>query len=98
MDGPYADFRDASGFEAAARRAAALGCEGKWTIHPNQVEAANAVFSPTEEEIRQARRILDALAQSEKSGQSAVSLDGRMIDVASIRQAKGIMKKAETIQ
>ncbi len=46
IDGPFGDFKDPEGYVAAARRAAALGCEGKWAIHPTQIEAANAVFTP----------------------------------------------------
>jgi malyl-CoA/(S)-citramalyl-CoA lyase len=97
IDGPYADFRDEAGFRAAAMRAAVLGLEGKWVIHPGQIELANEVFSPSAEEIDKAKRILAAMAQAESEGLGAVTLDGRMIDIASIRQAEALVRKTEAI-
>lgn len=97
VDGPYANFKDVDGFKAAARRAAALGFEGKWVIHPSQVEMANALFTPSEDEIARARRILEAMREAESRGSGAVSLDGRMIDIASIRQAETLVRKSEAI-
>ncbi len=97
IDGPFGDFKDPDGYRAAARRAAALGCEGKWAIHPSQIALANEVFSPSEEEVTKARRILEAMEQAAKEGKGAVSLDGRLIDIASIRQAEVLVKKAEQI-
>ena len=94
IDGPFGDFNDADGYVAAAKRAAVLGCEGKWAIHPSQIALANDVMSPSEDEIKQAKRILDAMAQAEREGKGAVSLDGRLIDYASIRQAEVLMAKA----
>ncbi len=95
LDGPYGDFNDPDGFRAAARRAIALGCEGKWAIHPSQVPLANEMFTPTEAEVAKARRIMDAMAAAAKDGKGAVALDGRLIDIASIRQAETLVKKAE---
>jgi len=97
LDGPYADFRDTPGLEAAARRAAALGFEGKMCIHPGQVATVNAVFSPGEGEVAHARRILEAMAQAREAGQGAVALDGRMLDIVSIRQAEQLIERAEAI-
>lgn len=97
IDGPYADFKDGEGFAAAASRAAVLGCEGKWAIHPSQVAVLNEVFSPSDEEVLRARRILTAMEDAQARGSGAVALDGRMIDVASIRQAEGLVRKAEMI-
>lgn len=94
IDGPFGDFQDTDGYTAAAKRAAVLGCEGKWAIHPSQVALANAVMSPSEAEITQAKRILEAMADAEKAGKGAVSLDGRLIDYASIRQATVMVEKA----
>jgi len=85
IDGPFGDYSDPDGFRASARRAAALGCEGKWAIHPSQVELANEVFSPPEAEVDLARRIIDALRQAEAQGKGAASVDGKMIDAASER-------------
>jgi malyl-CoA/(S)-citramalyl-CoA lyase len=97
IDGPFGDFSDPDGYRAAARRAAALGCEGKWAIHPSQIALANEVMSPPEAEVAKARRILEAMAQARAEGKGAVSLDGRLIDIASIRQAEALVAKAEQI-
>lgn len=94
IDGPFGDFRDAEGYKAAARRIAALGAEGKWAIHPSQIDLANAIFAPSASEIERARRILAALEEAAKEGRGAVTLDGRMIDIASIRQAENLIAKA----
>lgn len=97
IDGPFGNFSDPEGYKAAARRAAVLGCEGKWAIHPSQVALANEVMSPSEKDVTQARRILEAMREAEKAGKGAVALDGRLIDYASIRQAEVLVKKAEEI-
>jgi malyl-CoA/(S)-citramalyl-CoA lyase len=98
IDGPFGDFADADGYRATARRAAALGCEGKWAIHPSQVELANEVFTPSEAEIDRAERILQAMEDGAKEGKGAVSLDGRLIDAASIRMAENLMRKVEQMR
>jgi malyl-CoA/(S)-citramalyl-CoA lyase len=97
VDGPFGDFSDPEGFKAHARRAAVLGCEGKWAIHPSQIALANEVFSPSEAEIAKAKRILEAMVQAQNEGRGAVALDGKLIDFASIRQAEVMVKKAEQI-
>ena len=97
IDGPFGDFQDPDGYRAAAKRAAVLGCEGKWAIHPSQVALANEVMSPSEADVTKAKRILDAMAEAEAAGQGAVSLDGRLIDYASIRQAEVLVEKARQI-
>jgi malyl-CoA/(S)-citramalyl-CoA lyase len=97
LDGPFGDFSDPDGFRAQAYRAAVLGCEGKWAIHPSQVELANEVFSPSEEEVQKAQRILEAMEQAQKEGKGAVSLDGKLIDIASIKQAEVLVHKAKQI-
>jgi malyl-CoA/(S)-citramalyl-CoA lyase len=96
-DGPFGDFKDPEGFKAQAYRAAVLGCEGKWAIHPSQIALANEVYSPSEAEVTKARRILEAMAQAQKEGKGAVALDGRLIDIASIRQAEVLVAKAKQI-
>jgi len=97
IDGPFGDFSDPEGFRAAAMRAATLGCEGKWAIHPSQITLANEVMTPSEAEVTKARRILEAMAEAEKEGKGAVTLDGRLIDIASIRQAEGLVAKADQV-
>jgi malyl-CoA/(S)-citramalyl-CoA lyase len=97
IDGPFGDFSDPDGFIAAAKRAAVLGYEGKWAIHPSQIELANQVFTPSEAEVTKARRIMTAMDEAAKAGKGAVSLDGKLIDIASIRMAEALLKKAEAI-
>lgn len=97
LDGPFGDFSDPEGFKAQAFRAAVLGCEGKWAIHPSQIDLANEVYSPSEAEVTRANRILEAMAQAQKEGKGAVALDGRLIDIASIRQAEVLVAKAKQV-
>lgn len=97
VDGPFGDFSDAEGYKAQARRAAILGCEGKWAIHPSQIALANEVFAPSAAEVAKARAILKAMADAQAAGQGAVALDGRLIDNASIKQAQVIVDQAEAI-
>ena len=94
IDGPFGDFGDRDGYIAAANRAAVLGYEGKWAIHPSQIELANEVFTPSQSEVSRAIRIMAAMAQAAKEGKGAVSLDGRLIDLASIRMAESLLDKA----
>ena len=93
IDGPYVDFRDPEGFRAAARRAKALGYEGKWCIHPSQIELANEIFSPSAEEVAWAEALLAQMAQAHASGAGAVQVSGQMIDMAHIRKAERILAK-----
>lgn len=97
IDGPFGDIKDPDGYMLAARRDAALGIEGKWAIHPSQVALANEVFSPPPAEVDRARRILVALDEAAKAGRGAASLDGRMIDAASARQAQVIVDIAAMV-
>jgi malyl-CoA/(S)-citramalyl-CoA lyase len=97
IDGPFGDVSDVSGFESQAQRSAALGCEGKWAIHPSQVASANRIFSPCAAELQQAHRILEALRVARTEGRGAVALDGKMIDLASVRQAEVLVQKAGAI-
>jgi citrate lyase subunit beta/citryl-CoA lyase len=98
IDGPFGDFKDADGFRLAARRSAAIGYEGKWAIHPSQIELANEVYSPTAEEVERARRILLALEEAAAQGKGAAQLDGRMIDAASARMAENVVNTDAAIQ
>jgi citrate lyase subunit beta/citryl-CoA lyase len=98
IDGPFGDYSDPDGFRASARRAAALGCEGKWAIHPSQIELANEVFSPPPAEVDRARRIIEALRQAEAQGRGAASVDGKMIDAASERMAQTVIAMDQAIK
>jgi malyl-CoA/(S)-citramalyl-CoA lyase len=97
VDGPFGDFSDPEGFKQQAMNSATLGMVGKWAIHPSQVELANEVFTPTDAAVTKAKRIIEAMEEAQKAGAGAVSLDGKLIDLASIRQAEVIVKQAEMI-
>lgn len=97
IDGPFGDFKDPDAYRAAARRAAALGVEGKWAIHPSQIELANEIFSPPEAEVDRARRILKELEIAAAEGRGAAAVDGKMIDAASARMAENVVRLAEAI-
>ena len=97
IDGPFGDFSDPDSFILAAKRGAALGIEGKWAIHPSQIELANQVFSPPESEVTRARNIIEELRKAEAAGKGAASLDGKMIDAASERMANNVLTVADAI-
>ncbi len=97
IDGPFADIKDPDGWTASARRARTLGFEGKMVIHPSQVDLANDLFKPSDDDVAQARRVLDAMAAAARDGAGAVALDGKMIDIASIRQAEATVTKADLL-
>src|SRR5262245_50174653 len=98
IDGPFGDIEDPDGYRAAALRAAALGCEGKWAIHPSQIAIANDVFTPSADEINRAERILQAMQDAAKEGTGATTLDGRLIDAASVRMAENLIRKVDQMR
>lgn len=97
IDGPFGDFKDPDGFRDAANRVAVMGYEGKWAIHPSQIDLANEVMSPPAKVVDHARRVLVALEEAAKAGKGAASLDGRLIDAASARMAENIVAQADAI-
>ncbi|MDO7608341.1 MAG: L-malyl-CoA/beta-methylmalyl-CoA lyase [Loktanella sp.] len=97
VDGPFGDFSDDEGYRAQARRSATLGMVGKWAIHPKQIGLANEVFTPSEEAVAEAREILAATAQATAKGEGATVYKGRLVDIASIKQAEVIVKQSELI-
>ena len=97
VDGPFGDFSDDDGFRAQARRSATLGMVGKWAIHPKQIALANEVFTPSEEKVAEAREILDAMEEAKRTGAGATVYKGRLVDIASIKQAEVIVGQAELI-
>jgi malyl-CoA/(S)-citramalyl-CoA lyase len=97
IDGVYGDIKDEAGFRAAARRAAAFGFDGKWAIHPSQISPINELFTPAAEEIERARRIVEAMEQAAREGKGAVQIDGRLVDLANIRMAQNVLRKADAI-
>jgi len=98
IDGPFGDFTDREGYVASAQRAAVLGYEGKWAIHPSQIELANDVFTPSRHVAERTRRIVAAMEEAATQGRGAVSLDGRLIDAASIRMAQNLLAKLDQIE
>ena len=96
IDGPYLQIRDVDGFRGVARRSALLGFDGKWVLHPGQIEAANEIYSPSQEDYDHAELILDAYAHytSDAGGkQGAVMLGDEMIDEASRKMALVVAAK-----
>lgn len=97
VDGPFGDFSDDEGFRAQARRSATLGMVGKWAIHPKQVALCNEVFTPSDAQVAEAREILAAMDAAKARGEGATVYKGRLVDIASIKQAEGIVRQAEMI-
>ena len=98
VDGPYGDFNDDVGYIAQARRSATLGMVGKWAIHPKQIALANEVFTPSDDQVKEAREILEAMKQARADGAGATVYKGRLIDIASVKQAEGIVRQADLFQ
>jgi len=97
VDGPFGDFSDDDGFRAQALRSATLGMVGKWAIHPKQVALANEVFTPSKEAVTEAREILAAMEEAKANGEGATVYKGRLVDIASIKQAEVIVRQSEMI-
>jgi len=98
VDGPFGDFSDDEGFRAQARRSATLGMVGKWAIHPKQIALANEVFTPSDEAVAEAREILAAMEKAKAEGAGATVYKGRLVDIASIKQAEVIVRQSQMIR
>ena len=98
VDGPFGDFSDDEGFRAQALRSATLGMVGKWAIHPKQIALANEVFTPSEAAVNEAREILAEMQEATARGEGATVYKGRLVDIASIKQAEVIVRQAEMIK
>ena len=97
VDGPFGDVSDDDGFRAQSRRSATLGMVGKWAIHPKQVALANEIFTPSEQAVTEAREILAAMEEAKAKGEGATVYKGRLVDIASIKQAEVIVRQSEMI-
>ena len=97
VDGPFGDFSDDEGFRAQAHRSAVLGMVGKWAIHPKQIALSNEVFTPSEAAVTEARETLAAMEAAKTRGEGATVYKGRLVDIASIKQAEVIVRQAEMI-
>jgi citrate lyase beta subunit len=93
LDGPVADYRDEEGLRESCLIARSLGFDGKWCIHPAQIEAVNEVFSPTEREIEWAKKVVEAYEEASAAGTGAISVDGQMIDAASVKMAHNTLDR-----
>ena len=95
IEGPYAAFKDTAGFAKACRVARAMGFDGKQCIHPSQLETCNAIFTPTDEEVAHARKVVAAYDAAVAAGKGASTLDGKVIDEANIRMARVVLQQSE---
>ena len=93
LDGPIADYGDEEGLRRSCLIARSLGFDGKWCIHPAQIELVNEVFSPTEKEVDWAKKIVAAYEEANAKGSGSVSVDGQMVDAASIKLARNTLGK-----
>ncbi len=98
MDAPFGNFKDLEGLRRSACMANALGCDGKWVIHPDQIDIVNTIFSPSPEEIERARMVIEAYDAAAKSGRGAISLGGSMVDNATIRLARQLWEQARDLK
>ncbi|MWA02473.1 CoA ester lyase [Actinomadura sp. LD22] len=94
VDAPYPAYQDADGYRRAAAHAALLGFDGKWAIHPGQIATANEVFTPTAEEVAQAREVTEAYRRAAAAGTGAIGRDGRLVDAAHLRHAANVLRRA----
>lgn len=97
LDGPYVAFRNPEGLEQDAGVARQLGYTGKFAIHPAQIDAINAAFSPSPEEVAYARRVLEAWREAEAAGRGSLALDGKMVDVPVVKRAQNLLARAEAV-
>ncbi|MGB3681104.1 MAG: CoA ester lyase [Rubrobacteraceae bacterium] len=91
VDGPVADYGDEEGLRRSSFRARSLGFDGKWCIHPSQIEVVNEVFSPTDKEVEWAEKVIAAYEEANAAGSGAVSVEGKMVDAASMKMARNIL-------
>ena len=98
IDGPYADISDSEGYREECVRSRTLGFVGKWAIHPSQVGIANEVYAPDPDDVEHARRVVEAMEESRTEGRGVATLDGEMLDEASLRRARATLETAREIE
>jgi malyl-CoA/(S)-citramalyl-CoA lyase len=98
IDAPFGNFKDRDGLRRSAAMTSALGYNGKWVIHPSQIDIVNEIYSPSIEDIERAKKIIRAHEEAVQSGRGAVAVEGRMVDNATIRLAEKIMAQAEYLK
>jgi citrate lyase subunit beta / citryl-CoA lyase len=97
LDGPYSDFSDVNGFALECSQARDLGFDGKTLIHPGQIDACNAIFTPPPEEVAYARKIIAAFELPENAARGAISLDGQMVERLHAEMARRTIAIADSI-
>jgi citrate lyase subunit beta/citryl-CoA lyase len=94
IDAPYPAYQDPDGYRRSATQASLLGFDGKWAIHPAQIAIAHEVFSPTADEVEEARQAIEAYERAEAEGVGAIGRDGKLVDAAHMRLARNVLHKA----
>jgi len=97
LDGVYNDVKDLEGFEAECVQGAEMGFDGKTLVHPTQVEVANRVWAPGEDEVAHAERVIAAFQEAEREGKGVVTVDGRMIENLHVANAERTLATAEAV-
>lgn len=98
IDAPYGNFKDLEGLRRSSVMSCALGCDGKWAIHPGQIDIINEVFTPSQKDIDLAAKVLEANTRAATEGRGAVAVEGRMVDQATVRMAKQLWEQARHLQ
>jgi malyl-CoA/(S)-citramalyl-CoA lyase len=98
IDAPYGDYKNPEGLRRSCVLSAALGYDGKWVIHPDQIAIINEMYTPSSEDVERSQRILNAYQEALASGCGSLALDGKMVDAASIRVAKMVYSQWEAIK
>ena len=98
LDSPFVGFRDPDGLREDIRVIRQMGYTGKFAIHPAQIDIINEEFTPTEEEVAYAKRVVDAFRQAESVGRGSADLDGRMIDVPVFKRAENLLARLAAIE
>ena len=97
IDAPYGNFKNLEGLRQSTAMACALGCDGKWAIHPGQIETLNSLFSPSTEDIQRALKVIQAAEAAQAMGRGAVAVEGRMVDQATVRLARQLVAQAKQL-
>jgi len=98
VDAPFGDYRDPVGLERSCALSAALGYDGKWAVHPDQIRIINEAYAPSMEDVERARRVLQAYEEAGRSGAGSLALEGKLIDAASVRIARVVVERWEAVQ
>jgi len=98
IDAPYGDYKNSEGLRRSCLLSAALGYDGKWVIHPDQIQIINEMYTPTLEDVERSERILKAYGEAQAEGCGSLAIDGKMVDAASIKVAKVVCTQWEAIK